>query len=349
MKEVNPMDLDTLLEQLTTPAGVTGKEESAAEIAAKLLDEKVDEVYKNNRGSIVGIKKGVGPKILLDAHLDQVGYIVTDIADNGFIKFDQCGGPDDRICSGLEVTILGKKSIYGVISSIPPHLADPKDAGKAKKESELAIDTGLTKEDCEKYISLGDRVVANSSFQHMLGTQVSARALDDRSGIAVLLRALDYIQEKVKQGAPQPNLYIQFTVQEEVGGNGAATAAFDSQAEEAIAVDVSFAWTPGCKKEETKPLGSGPMIGVAPVLNYAMFENLKQIAESNDIPYTVEVMTRRTGTHADELAVTKAGIPTALVSFPLKYMHTPVEIIDTRDVEQTAKLIAEYCLQEAAK
>lgn len=341
--EVTVLDMISLLKKLTDAPGVSGAETEVARVCAELLSEFCDKVYINNRGSVVGEIHGDGPGILLDAHIDQVGFVVTYLAENGFVKVDRCGRVDERTLAGLPVTILGTEPVYGVISSVPPHLASAADAGKAKPVTEIAIDTGLTDEDLKKFVSLGDRVVMNHKFGKLLGNEVTSGALDDRSGIAVLLRTVEILKE---QGV-RPNLTVTFSVQEEEGGRGAATAVFDGEHEYAIAVDVSFAYTPGCTREETADIGKGPMIGVSPIICRAVSDKLFAIAQEKDIPYQSEIMSGRTGTHADEIAVTKTGIKTGIVSIPLKYMHTPCEVIDLTDLENSAQLIAGFC--EAVK
>lgn len=333
------MDMFSVLQKLTDAPGVSGAERPAADACAALLSEFCDRTYINNRGSVVGEIDGDGPSILLDAHLDQVGFIVTYIAENGFVKVDRCGRVDERTLSALPVTILGEKAVCGVISSVPPHLSTPADTGKAKSVKELAIDTGLSCDELKKYVSLGDRVVMHHTFKRLLGTEVTSGALDDRSGIAVLLRTVEILKE---QGV-RPNLTVTFSVSEEEGGRGAATAAFDKAHDFAIAVDVSFAYTPGCTREETADIGKGPMIGISPILSREVSNKLFTLADDNGIPYQSEIMAGRTGTHADELAVLKSGIKTGLVSIPLKYMHTPCEVIDLNDLENCAQLIADFC------
>lgn len=343
------MDIISLLRKLTEPTGVTGREDLAAKVATELLTPLTDEVSVDTRGSVIASVKGVGPKILLDAHMDQVGFIVTSIEADGFVKFDKCGGIDERILSGLEVMILGEGPVYGVITSVPPHLSTPEEEGTVKDEKDRFIDTGLTTEECNNLVHVGDRIVPKFRFMQLLGTQVTSAALDDRAGMAVHIRALELIQEQVEKGAAKPNLSVQFTVQEETGGNAASTAAFGANPDMAIAVDVSFAFTPGCVEEDCGKIGAGPMLGIAPVLDHNISQAFKAIATAKDIPLQYEVMTRRTGTHADEIAVTKSGIPTALISVPLKYMHTPIEVVDTEDIEGSAQLIADFALALAAK
>jgi len=332
------MDITELLKQLTAPAGVSGLETGAAAVAEKLLSPYVDSTETDRRGNVVGTINGAGPKILLDAHLDQVGFIVTALSERGFVKFDRCGGTDPRVMSGLPVIILGKEPVYGIISSVPPHLQGDDDEGKVKEAKDLAIDTGLEKEKLERLVSQGDRICFVPQFDKLLGDELCSNSFDDRAGIAILIRTLEILKEK----GVRPNLTVVFSAQEEVGGNAVGCAAFKADVDMAIAVDVSFAFTPGCKPEETGKIGKGPMIGISPCLDNGIFEDLKRIAAEKSIPYQTEVMNRTTGTHADDILVTRAGVRTGLVSLPLKYMHTPVEVIDTKDVELCAQLIAAF-------
>ncbi len=343
------MNTVDLLKELTASFGVSGSEQRTSETVCGILESMTDSVYITDRGSVIGEVHGNGPKIMLDAHIDQVGFIVTYTDDNGFVKFDKCGGTDERILSGLEVLILGSEPVYGIVSAIPPHLANPEDEGKVKPAKELAIDTGLSQEELAKKVHLGDRIVPVYKFCEMTKTKIMSGALDDRSGIAVIIKALSLINEAVLVGEKKPELVLSFSVGEEVSGRSAANNAFLTDAELAIAVDVSFARTPGCKPEESAEIGKGPMIGISPSISNEVSDELKYIAEKNGIPYQMEIMNGRTGTHADEIAITKTGIKTGLISFPLKFMHTPVEMIDVTDVDNSARLIAEFCLEQAKR
>lgn len=345
------MEMISLLKKLTAPMGVSGCEKEAAKVCLELAKGLCDEAYINNRGSVVGKLLGKGPTILLDAHLDQVGLIVTGIEDNGFLKVDKCGGIDERILAAQPVEIYGKEKVMGVISSIPPHLAKKEDAGKAKPAKDMCIDTGLSKEDCERLISLGDRVRIVHPFEKLLGNEVLSGALDDRSGIAILLRTLEILknQRDEKKNKNVPTVIVTFSVCEEVGGKGAATAAYPlEKIDSAIAVDVSFDRTPGCEPQDAGKIGKGPMIGHSPVLDRGISKKLEEIAKDMKIPYQLEIMASRTGTHGDELAVLKSGVKTGIVSIPLKHMHTPIEIINLEDIENSAKLISEFCLRGGA-
>lgn len=330
------MDLTYLLKTLTGVPGVSGCESRAARVAMDALRPYVDELYRTPMGAVVGTQKGHGPAIVLDAHIDQIGLVVTAYGGNGFLQFDKCGGMDPRILSGMEVTVHGEEDLYGVISSIPPHLAKKEDEGKAKPFAELAIDTGLSDDKLKKLVHLGDRVSLKSYPTELLNGQMSSGALDDRAGIAALIR----VAELLRDADCERTVQYQFTVREEVGGRSAAATAYNVNAEAAIVVDASFARTPGIDERDAALLGKGPMIGYAPILDKALFKRLKWIAETENIPYQLEIMNRGTGTHADELTNSKSGLPVALVSIPLKYMHTTVEVIDVNDVENTAQLLA---------
>ncbi len=334
------MDLTNLLKTLTEVPGVSGLEDKVARASMDALRPYVDELYKTPMGAVVGTIKGKGPAIVLDAHLDQIGLVITSFGGNGFLQFDKCGGMDPRILSGMEVTVHGTDDIYGIISSIPPHLASKEDAGKAKAFKDLAIDTGLSDEELQKKVKLGDRVSLKSYPAELLNGQVSSGAMDDRAGIAALIRTAELLRD----ADCERTVHFQFTVREEVGGRAAAATAYNVNAHAAIAVDVSFARTPGVDKRDAALIDKGPMIGYAPVLSKALFERMKQIAEDNDIPYQIEIMHSGTGTHADELTNSKAGLPVGLVSIPLKYMHTTVETVTMQDIENTAQLLAKTVL-----
>lgn len=334
--------LSTMLEALCSAKGVSGAENEAAVAASEMLGRFMP-VKTDALGSVTGRKEGKGPHILLDAHLDQIGLIVTAIDDLGFLKFAKCGGADRRVLAAAEVTVHGKENIFGVITSTPPHLAKPDDATKALPFDEMAIDIGMKKEEAEKLVSLGDRVTFNGKYLPLLGNRVSSPSIDDRAGVAAVLRCLEILEEK----GVDCNLSVMFSVQEETGGSGAQTAAFTAKADEAIAVDVSFASAPSVSSEKYASLGKGTMIGFAPSLDYKMSRTLESIAKRENIPYQPEVMGGKTGTNCDEIQVSGRGVRTALLSVPLRNMHTACEVCDLDDIENTARLMAEYITERS--
>lgn len=323
-----------LLKELTQTVGVSGCEENIVALLKKKLslygDVTVDSM--NN----VFCTFGEGYHFLLDAHLDEIGLIVTDITDDGFIKFSNCGGIDARPLPAMEVSVWGREEVKGVISTLPPHLQSASDEKKIPKLSELAIDTGLTKDKLEKLVSLGDRITFKRNFTPLLNGLVSASCLDDRSGVAAILMCLDELKN---MGC---KVTVMFSSQEEVGTRGAKVGPYAKSVDEAISVDVSFAFTPGCDKSECGELSKGAMIGFSPILDKEISRNLVDAAEKNNIPYQCEIMSGRTGTNADVISISEKGIKTALISIPEKYMHQRVEVVDTADVESVSRLICAY-------
>ena len=321
-----------LLKTLTSPAGVAGEESSSFE-SLKGLFSLYGDVSCDDTGNIIIHKNGKGKHILLDAHLDTIGFVVTGITDDGFVRVQKVGGVDMRTVEGMELTLHGTNDIYGVVCTVPPHLSNGE--SKVSTDGTAVVDIGMTKEDAEKVVSIGDRASFRSNFSILNENRVSSPYMDDRSGIAVLLKALEYTKT-------ENEITLVCSAQEETGGAGATCAAFNVDADLSVSVDVSFAETPDSKSSECGRMNGGAMIGYAPILDRSYTELLVEIAKEKDIPYQKEIMNGRTGTNADHITISKGGVPSVLVSIPLRYMHTPVETVDIRDVESCAKLIAEF-------
>lgn len=332
------MNLKEELKNLCMCSGVSGTENSVAEYAKSVM-EKYGDCKIDLRGNFICHKQGKGKKILLDAHMDQIGFAVSEITENGFVKLSKVGGIDRRVILGEEVEILGEEKVYGVISCKPPHLTSDDEKDKASKIEDIAVDTGFTKSELEGKISVGDRVVFKPKYFELLNGRVSATAIDDRSGMAIIMRAMELLKDT------DSDITAVFSVQEEVGNGGAGNASYSCDADEAIAVDVSFALqaeTPSDQVRHCMPLGGGVFIGFAPILNHDMSKALVKIAKEKGIPYECEVVGGRTGTNADDITTAKYGKKTAMLSPPIRSMHTNTEIIDISDMEYTAQLIAEY-------
>ena len=321
-----------LLEKLTSPAGVAGEENSSFE-ALKGLFSLYGDVSCDHTGNIIIHRKGKGKHILLDAHFDTIGFVVTGITDDGFLRLTKVGGVDMRTVEGMELTIHGKEAVYGVVCTVPPHLSNGE--SKVSTDGTCVADIGMSKEDAEKVISVGDKVSFRASFEKLGENRVSATYIDDRGGIAVLLKALEYTNT-------ENEITLVCSAQEETGGAGATCATFNVNADLSLSVDVSFATTPDSNSKECGKMNGGPMIGYSPILSREYSELLVEIAKENDIPYQKEIMNGRTGTNADHITISKGGVPSALVSLPQRYMHTPVEVADIRDIENCARLIARF-------
>lgn len=334
------MDVKKLLRALCEAPGVAGEENSAREAAQGFLS-KLGECSVTPLGSLICRvlpPKKNGAHLMLDAHIDEIGLIVTAVLDDGFLKVAACGGMDRRSLSASQMTVHTKTPRKGVICSVPPHLQSAEEEKKLPKIEDFALDVGLSGEVANKEILIGTRVTPDISYCEMPNGFVSSRALDNRAGCAAVILAAQLI----KKAGADCGLSVVLSSMEEVGGQGAATAAYELAPTHAIAVDVSFGHCPGVPKHRTAALGSGPMIGVSPILSGEMGQKLAAEAKKEKIPHTFEAMGSRTGTNADNIAATRAGVKTALLSVPQRNMHSPVEMVKIADIEDTARLIAAY-------
>jgi len=335
------LDINESLRKLCLASGVSGSEESAAAVAAELLKEYAPNASVDKFGNVtafIGDKNNGKKTLLLEAHIDEIGFIVTYIDDNGFIKVAECGGTDRRLYAAQTVTVHSKSPVRGVIATLPPHVSS--DSKKAMKADEIVIDTGYSKDKLEKLVSLGDRITIDGKYSSLEGTRVSVKAIDDRGGVAAVLYALSLLKDKELNY----NIAVLFASQEETGSRGAIIGAYNADADYALATDVSFAYTPGAKKEKCGIMGKGAMIGISPVLDKEIVEKLRKISAEKNITVQYEVMGGDTGTDADEISSSKGGVRTGLISVPLKYMHTPVEVVDTEDIKAVGRLMAEFAL-----
>lgn len=334
------MNTVELLKKLTVPVAVSGDEENISDVLKEIL-EPYGEVTSDSLGNVY-CTFGEGYHFLLDAHHDEIGFIVREITKDGFLKISNVGGLDRRMLLASEVSVWGDREYRGVISTLPPHLQNADDEKNAPEINSVSVDIGMTAEQAKEHISLGDRVTFKRNFTKLAGNQISASALDDRAGIASIILALDKLKNV------NAKITAVFSSQEEVGTRGAKVVPYGKNVDEAIAVDVSFGYTPMCDKSECGEIGKGPMIGISPVLDKEISKKLKNTAEMNNIPYQLEVMGGgHTGTDADVITVSSGGVRTGLISIPEKYMHSPIEVVDTADIENTAELIAAYIKEKA--
>ena len=338
------MDIKELCFSLAEKNGTSGDEKAACEYAKELLSEymttKIDVL-----GNVVGTLGNKGTHILLDAHIDQIGLVVRHIDDKGFLLVDKVGGPDLRVLIGAEVIVHGEKELYGVISSVPPHLQKGDNKNETIDLKTMAVDIGMSKESAEKLVSIGDRITLKNQQFELLGDKIVSSSFDDRCCIAVILRALELTKNKLNN----ITVSVLFSSQEETGGSGAKTGSFSIMPDYGIALDVGFGDDPYTDKTQTIALGKGPSIGISPTLDREFTKELKEICINKDIPYQHDVMGGNTGTNADSINNTGRGVKTALISIPLRYMHTGCEVISVSDTENAAKLLAEYLLKKESE
>ncbi len=336
------MDTKEVLHTLCAADGNSGSERLAAMAACELLaaygDTRLDRL--GNVICTVAPEKN-GRHVMLDAHIDQIALIVTDIDSRGFLRAAPCGGIDRRGICGTKVRVLGKDGEYlGVVCSVPPHLQDDSEQ-KNPKRDEIFVDIGFNKEESEKRVRLGDRVMMCGKWSDIGNGYVTSPALDDRAGCACIIEALELLK-----GKELPcGLTAVFSTREETGGQGASAAAFGVAPTEALEMDVSFGKTPDVSNVQAKAMKKGPMVGFGPVLDHSVCEKLVFLAKNHNIPYQIEVMGGSTGTNADDIAVAGSGVRCGMLSIPQQYMHTIIEKIAVEDVQNVGKLIAAYVME----
>jgi putative aminopeptidase FrvX len=342
------MDIKNCLLILSETDGVSGNENEVTAILKDILINEVNipesDIKIDKLGNLIvkiNPSNANGEHILLDAHIDQIGMIVTSIDENGFLRAANCGGVDRRTLLACEVIIHGKSKLKGVFCCQPPHLLSKDDYKKVLPINELAIDIGFNGETAKERVVVGDIVTLDRKPIVMQNDKICGKSLDNRAGAVSIIRAIELIKDKnINIG-----LTAVFSVQEEVGLRGAGPAAYGVSPTKAIVVDVSYAFTPDSPREKCGDIDKGPMIGIAATLSREMYKELCNIAQQKDIPYQTEVMAEKTGTNSDAISISREGVEVGLLSIPLKYMHTSVEIISMQDIEHTAELIAEYVLQ----
>ena len=324
-------ELKKLLPALSKAACI-GHHRQAMETAAGYLKE-FSEVTLTPNGLRAAINRNSDYTLLLEAHIDEIGMIVTGVYDDGFLSVSPVGSVDGRFLPSTPVTVLGKEPVRGVFTSIPPHL---------KKEEETPgfdncfIDTGNP--EIKELVSPGDYALLEADPVLLANGRMTGKALDNRAGVAAVIAAA----EKIARSNCPVNTVLLFPTGEELGCRGARTEVFATSADESISVDVSFGDCPDVPPHKTAPLDSGAMIGLSPVLSRGIYQRLAQVAEAFEIPHTREIMGGTTSTDADVIALTGTGIPAGLISVPLRNMHTPCEVISLRDVEAVAELIYRY-------
>ena len=331
------------LKDLIAAPSPSGFEQPAQRVVRARMEKFADEISTDVHGNVTCVKNPEHPvRVMLAGHCDQIGFIVRYINDDGFIYMSAIGGIDASVVPGSRVLIHGKNGpVPGVFGRTAIHLLTAEERGKKLELDKLFVDIGAkNREEALKLVSIADPATFDAPFQELEGDLVAAAGFDDKMGVFVCMEAMRILaSRKIDCG-----LYAVSTVQEEIGLRGATTSCYHVDPVAGIAVDVTHASDyPGCdktKQGEVK-LGEGPVIARGPNINPVMGEMLQATAEEKGISSHVEAAARGTGTDANVIQLSRAGVATGLVSVPNRYMHTPVEIISLADLESTAKLIAE--------
>lgn len=335
------METKLFLENLVNQYGVSGFEYDLADFISSEFSQYADEVTTDKLGNVIALKKGSGNeniKIMLAAHMDEIGLMINYIEDNGFLRFTNVGGIDPRTILGQEVIVHGKERLFGVIGSKPIHLQDQKEQEETVKMQDMIIDIGFSKEEAEKRVRIGDIVTIKREMTELKNNRVYGKAMDNRTGVAVLYQMMKELQ-KLKH---EPDIYFVATVQEEVSMAGAVTSSFSIRPDLGIAVDVGFGKTPELNKWQSIELGEGPGITLGGNIHPGLRKKLIETANEYNIPQQMVVTPGPTGTDARAMQVNMDGIPCLVVDIPLKYMHTSVEVADMDDIDKTAKLLSFY-------
>lgn len=346
MHEPSQQFLRTLLE---TPSP-SGFERPIQDVVRTWAKSYADEVRTDRHGNVIAIRHGAGqPRIMLAGHCDQIGLMVQHIDDHGFLYVQPIGGWDIQILLGQNLTVWAREGpVNGVLARRAAHLLTPEERNKVPQFTDLWVDIGVKDgKEAESLVQLGDPVTLALGCRTLRNELVVSPALDDKVGVWTVMEALRLIH-----GRPlQAGVFCVSTVQEEIGLRGATTSTYGVHPTVGIAVDVCHATdTPGNDKKtlgETK-LGAGPVVFRGPNINPRVFEHLQKSAQSREIPIQVRGAPRATGTDANAMQLSREGVATGLVSIPNRYMHSPVEMVSLSDLDQAARLLAEFCLAASA-
>jgi tetrahedral aminopeptidase len=317
---------------------VSGYEHTNGNILKKYFQPYTDSFEEDNIGSYIFKSTGTNStKIMLAAHSDEIGLMITSILDNGFLRFTSVGGINAASLVAQDIIIYGKESIFGVIGIKPPHLTPEEEREKPLKTKDLFIDTGLSKKELEKKVSIGDIAVIKRQPLALQNSIISSRQLDDKAGIAVML----VVAHELKKISHNSNIYYAATAQEETGCRGSATASYKINPDIGIVLDVGFGLTPDMPPE-TASLGKGPAVAIGGRFNPKLTKKFIEVCKQYNYEFQYEASPSSSGTDTESLQINREGIPCILLSIPLRYMHTSVETIDVKDVETTGKAIARF-------
>ena len=333
-----------LLKRLVTAPGLSGYEGPVRALIEEAWQPLTDEISLSRLGSLHALKRGSAseprPRILLAAHMDAIGLMVTGVVAD-FLRITEIGGLDARVLPGQPVTVHGREDLPGMIVQPPAHLL-PEEARNGPVDLQyLLVDTGLRARELQRQVRTGDLVSFAQQPMELQGETLAGHSLDNRASVVALTHCLQQLQGRSHAW----DVWAVATVQEEETLGGARTSAFELRPDLAVAVDVTHAKGPGSPEHKTYPLGKGPALGWGPNVHPGVHKAFKELADRLEMPYNVEVMPLHSGTDAIALQVTAEGIPSMVLSIPLRYMHTPVEVVAIKDITRTGYLLAEFVAQ----
>lgn len=332
------------LKRLCAQMSVSGFEYRAEKTVKEICEPIFDSITRDPMGSFVLVKKSSkenAPKLLIDAHLDTVGFMVTDIKEGGFLKIVNIGGLDTRVLPATEVTVYGKEEIYGLITSTPPHLRKA-GSDKLPEIKELFIDTGYSKDELEKIVTIGDAVSYRHSFTELKNGYVTTSGLDDKACVCGIIEAM----RRADRDKLCYDVYVTVSAQEETGKCGAARASFEIKPQIAIIADVNFAHGDGTAEYESIKCEKGASVDISSLTDKSLTRNVIKLLNNKGIEHQIICEPGATHTNNERLLVTNEGVRTLVLSVPLKNMHTPNETVNLKDIKSLGDIILAIAYEE---
>jgi putative aminopeptidase FrvX len=337
-------ELLSLLKELISAPGLSGYEMGVRPIIEKAWEPFTDQLTTSRLGSLHGLQKGTGveprPSIMIAAHMDAIGLMVNAIID-GFLRITSIGGIDLRVLPGQMVTVHGRQDLPGMIVPTPARLVPSLVKAGVLPLEYLLVDVGLLPDEVDSLVRVGDTISFAQPPLSTSGETLAGHTLDNRASVAALTCCLEILHSRPHVW----DVWAVATVQEETTYGGASTSAFQLHPSLCVSLDVTFGSEPGSPSHLTFPLGRGPTLGWGPVVHPYLFKTVKELAERLEIPLSIEPTPRYSGTDSDAMLVVAEGIPNLVIGIPLRYMHTPVEMIALKDLTRAARLAAEFIAQ----
>jgi len=337
----------SLLKQICEIPGAPGFEKPVRDLVVSLVSPYVDEVRIDNIGNVIALKKGTrnldGKRVMLAAHLDEIGFIVSHIDEQGFLRFNTLGGFDPKTLTAQRVIVHGKKDLIGVMGSKPIHVMTPEEKTKLPKTTDFFIDLGMPKEEVDKYITIGDPITRDRELIEM-GDCVNCKSIDNRVAVYIVIEALKQLTN------PAYDVYAVFTVQEEVGIRGANVAAHQINPDFGIALDTTIAFdVPGAAAhEKVTELGKGTAIKIMDAMticDYRMVAFMKQVAAKESISWQPELLTAGGTDTAGVQRMGKQGAIAGAISIPTRHLHQVIEMAHKKDIDDSIALLV-ACLEQ---
>lgn len=344
------MEIFEYLQGMATKLGPSGHEEEISAWLAERFRPLCDEVTIDPLHNVIALKRATAPakdgkparRVMLSAHQDEIALMVADILPDGTLRMGQVGGVDPRILPASVVTVHGEKNgkpvkLTGVVGATPPHLLSAEDRKKNYKREDLFVDLGLDEKTVRRQVRVGDLITLTGPATRLLNDRVASKTMDDRACVGCLLLAA----ERLQRMSHSCDVYFVASTQEEVGCYGAAVAAYTVDPDTAVVLDVSHATIPQSRPDTTVPVDA-PAATYGPYVQHKLLDRLKDTAKAHGVKLNTEHSARYTGTDTDEVQVAREGIPCVLIDLPLKYMHTTVETLDMKVIDECGRLLAHY-------